>query len=169
MMQGYYKKPEETSQAIDHQGWLRTGDVAVIRDDGFVRFMGRHKELLKVGGENVDPVEVEVLLVGHPAVAEAQVVGVPDERLSEVACACIIPIYGQEISAGSLMDYCRGKLASFKLSRHVLFMEGYPLTPSGKVQKFKLRELAEKSWSYRSNIYAFLGKYDSPSSPGPLQ
>ena len=92
----------------------------------------------------MDPVEVEVLLMGHPAVAEAQVVGVPDERLSEVACACIIPIYGQEISAGSLMDYCRGKLASFKLPRHVLFMEGYPMTPSGKVQKFKLQELAEK-------------------------
>jgi len=144
MMQGYYKKPEETSQAIDHQGWLRTGDVAVIRDDSFVRFMGRYKELLKVGGENVDPVEVEVLLMGHPAVAEAQVVGVPDDRLSEVACACIVAIDGQEISEGSLIDYCRGKLASFKLPRHVLFMEGYPMTPSGKVQKFKLRELAEK-------------------------
>ena len=144
MMQGYYKKPEETSQAIDHQGWLRTGDVAVIRDDGFVRFMGRYKELLKVGGENVDPVEVEVLLMGHPAVAEAQVVGVPDDRLSEVACACIVAIDGQEISESSLIDYCRGKLASFKLPRHVLFMDGYPMTPSGKVQKFKLRELAEE-------------------------
>jgi len=144
MMQGYYKKPEETTQAIDQDGWLHTGDVAAIRDDGFVRFMGRYKELLKVGGENVDPVEVEVLLMGHPAVAEAQVVGVPDDRLSEVACACIVAIDGQEISEGSLIDYCRGKLASFKLPRHVLFMEGYPMTPSGKVQKFKLRELAEK-------------------------
>jgi fatty-acyl-CoA synthase len=144
MMQGYYKKPEETAQAIDQEGWFRTGDVATIRDDGFVRFMGRYKELLKVGGENVDPVEVEALLLGHPAVAEAQVVGVPDERLSEVACACIVPVDGQEVSAGGLIDYCRGKLASFKLPRHVLFMEGYPMTPSGKVQKFKLRELAEE-------------------------
>ncbi len=144
MMQGYYKKPEETAQAIDQEGWFRTGDVATIRDDGFVRFMGRYKELLKVGGENVDPVEVEALLLGHPAVAEAQVVGVPDERLSEVACACIVPVDGQEVSAGGLIDYCRGKLASFKLPRHVLFMEGYPMTPSGKVQIFKLRELAEE-------------------------
>ena len=144
MMQGYYKKPEETAQAIDQEGWFRTGDVATIRDDGFVRFMGRYKELLKVGGENVDPVEVEALLLGHPAVAEAQVVGVPDERLSEVVCACIVPVDGQEVSAGGLIDYCRGKLASFKLPRHVLFMEGYPMTPSGKVQKFKLRELAEE-------------------------
>ena len=144
MMQGYYNKPEETNQAIDHEGWLRTGDVATIREDGFVRFMGRYKEQLKVGGENVDPVEVEALLLGHPAVAEAQVVGVPDERLSEVACACIVPMDGQEVSAGGLMDYCHGKLASFKLPRYVLFMEGYPMTPSGKVQKFKLRELAEE-------------------------
>ena len=144
MMQGYYKKPEETAQAIDQEGWFRTGDVATIRDDGFVRFMGRYKELLKVGGENVDPVEVEALLLGHPAVAEAQVVGVPDERLSEVACACIVPVDGQEVSAGGLIDYCRGKLASFKLPRHVLFMEGYPMTPSGKVQIFKPRELAEE-------------------------
>ena len=144
MMQGYYNKPEETNQAIDHEGWLRTGDVATIREDGFVRFMGRYKEQLKVGGENVDPVEVEALLLGHPAVAEAQVVGVPDERLSEVACACIVPMDGQEVSAGGLMYYCHGKLASFKLPRYVLFMEGYPMTPSGKVQKFKLRELAEE-------------------------
>ena len=92
----------------------------------------------------MDPVEVEVLLMGHPAVAEAQVVGVPDDRLSEVACACIVARAGHEISEVSLIDYCRGKLASFKLPRHVLFMEGYPMTPSGKVQKFKLRELAEK-------------------------
>ena len=95
-------------------------------------------------GKAEDLREVEVLLMGHPAVAEAQVVGVPDDRLSEVACACIVAIDGQEITEGSLIDYCRGKLASFKLPRHVLFMEGYPMTPSGKVQKFKLRELAEK-------------------------
>jgi fatty-acyl-CoA synthase len=144
MMQGYYKKPEETRQAIDHEGWLHTGDVATIREDGCIRFMGRYKEQLKVGGENVDPVEVEALLMGHQAVAEAQVVGVPDERLSEVACACIVLMDGQEVSANGLKEYCRGKLASFKLPRHVLFMAGYPMTPSGKVQKFKLRELAEE-------------------------
>ena len=82
--------------------------------------------------------------MGHQAVAEAQVVGVPDERLSEVACACIVLMDGQEVSANGLKEYCRGKLASFKLPRHVLFMAGYPMTPSGKVQKFKLRELAEE-------------------------
>ena len=142
LMQGYYKKPEETARAIDSEGWLHTGDIATLRDDGFVRFMGRYKELLKVGGENVDPVEVEAYLLNHPAVSEIQVIGVPDERLSEVACACVIRKDGHDVSTEEIMDYCRGKLASFKLPRYVLFMQEYPMTPSGKVQKFKLREQA---------------------------
>ncbi len=148
MMQGYYKKPEETARAVDPNGWLHTGDVATIRDDGYVRFIGRYKELLKVGGENVDPVEVEALLLGHPAVGEVQVVGVPDERLSEVACACVVPRDGQEVSADDIMDYCRGKLASFKLPRYVLFMQEYPMTPSGKVQKYKLVEMALEKFNF---------------------
>ena len=142
LMQGYYKKPEETARAIDSEGWLHTGDIATLRDDGFVRFMGRYKELLKVGGENVDPVEVEAYLLNHPAVSEIQVIGVPDERLSEVACACVIRKDGHDVSTEEIIDYCRGKLASFKLPRYVLFMQEYPMTPSGKVQKFKLREQA---------------------------
>ena len=145
LMQEYYKKPEETAQAIDTEGWLHTGDIATLRDDGFLRFMGRYKELLKVGGENVDPVEVEAFLLNHPAVSEVQIIGVPDEGLSEVACACVIRKDGHQVSNEEIMDYCRGKLASFKLPRYVLFMEDYPMTPSGKVQKFKLREQAVDS------------------------
>ena len=145
MMHGYYKKPEETAQAVDPQGWLHTGDVATMRDDGHIRFIGRYKELLKVGGENVDPVEVEAFLLGHPAVNAVQLVGIPDERLSEVACACVVRKDGHQVSAEELIDYCRGKLAGFKLPRHVLFMQEYPMTPSGKVQKFKLKELAEEA------------------------
>ena len=95
IMLGYYKKPEETSRAVDAEGWFHTGDLATIRADGQVRFIGRIKEMLKVGGENVDPVEVEALMLGHPAVSEVQIVGVPDERLSEVACACVILEEGQ--------------------------------------------------------------------------
>lgn len=143
IMLEYYKKPEETAKAVDPEGWLHTGDVATIRDDGWVRFIGRYKELLKVGGENVDPVEVEAFLLSHPAVSAVQVVGVADERLSEVACACVVRKDGHEVSSSDLIDYCRGKLASFKLPRYVLFMQDYPMTPSGKVQKFKLRELVE--------------------------
>ena len=90
----------------------------------------------------MDPVEVEAYLLNHPAVSEIQVIGVPDERLSEVACACVIRKDGHDVSTEEIMDYCRGKLASFKLPRYVLFMQEYPMTPSGKVQKFKLREQA---------------------------
>ena len=142
VMKGYYNKPVETATAIDAQGWLHTGDVATIRDDGFVSFYGRYKELLKVGGENVDPVEMEAFLLGHPGVGKVQVVGVPDQRLSEVPCACVVPKDGHDVTADDLISFCLGKLASFKVPRHVLFMEEYPMTSSGKVQKFKLREIA---------------------------
>jgi fatty-acyl-CoA synthase len=142
VMQGYYKKPEETAKAVDSEGWLHTGDVVTMRDDGQVRFFGRYKELLKVGGENVDPSEVEAFLLGHPAISKVQVVGVPDQRLSEVVCACVVPEDGQVVTAGELINFCRGRLASFKLPRHVLFMQEYPMTSSGKVQKFRLRQLA---------------------------
>ena len=145
VMQGYYKKPEETAKAVDFEGWLHTGDVATIREDGYMRFLGRYKELLKVGGENVDPVEVEAFLLGHPAVSKVQVVGVPDQRLSELACACVVSKDGYEVSADDLINFCRGKLASFKLPRYVLFMQEYPMTSSGKVQKFRLRELAAEA------------------------
>ena len=143
MMLGYYKKPEETAQAVDSDGWLHTGDVATIRDDGYIHFHGRYKEILKVGGENVDPVEVEAFLLSHPAVSAVQIIGIPDERLSEVACACVIREDGHEVSSAELIEYCRGKLAGFKVPRRVLFTQEYPMTPSGKVQKFKLLVLSQ--------------------------
>ena len=146
MMQGYYKKPEETANAFDSLGWFRTGDVATIRKDGFVRFLGRYKELLKVGGENVDPVEVEAFLLGHPGVNSVQIVGIPDAALGEIACACVILKDDCQVSSEEIIGYCRGKLASFKLPKHVLFMTEYPMTPSGKIQKFKLKDLAEAAF-----------------------
>jgi fatty-acyl-CoA synthase len=142
VMQGYYKKPDETAKAIDADGWLHTGDMAIQREDGMVRFLGRYKEILKVGGENVDPVEVEAFLLQHPAVNQVKVVGVPDARLSEVGAACIVLNPGASVTAADLMEFCRGKLASFKIPRHVLFVKEYPMTSSGKVQKFRLREVA---------------------------
>jgi fatty-acyl-CoA synthase len=140
--QGYYKKPEETARTIDAEGWLHTGDMASLREDGTMRFLGRYKEMLKVGGENVDPVEVEALLQSHPAIAQIKVVGVPDARLHEVGCACAILIPGTDLSAEEMMAFCRGKVAGFKIPRHVLTVKAYPMTTSGKVQKFKLREIA---------------------------
>jgi len=142
VMQGYYKKPEETAQAIDAEGWFHTGDMAIMREDGMIRFLGRYKEMLKVGGENVDPVEVEAFLLSHPAVNQAKVVGVPDARLSEVGTACVVLKAGAHASADALIEFCQGKLASFKIPRYVLFLKEYPMTSSGKVQKFRLREIA---------------------------
>lgn len=142
---GYYNKPEETAKTIDTDGWLHTGDMARMRADGTIRFLGRYKEMLKVGGENVDPVEVEALLLQHPAVNQVKVVGVPDERLQEVGCACVVLEPGAQVTTEELMAFCRGKIASFKIPRHTVFLKEYPMTSSGKVQKFKLREISVKT------------------------
>jgi fatty-acyl-CoA synthase len=142
VMQGYYKKPEETVKTIDPDGWLHSGDMAIMRDDGMVRFLGRYKEILKVGGENVDPVEVEAFLLRHPAVNQVQIVGVPDARLREVGVACVVLNSGSSAAAADLIAFCHGKIASFKIPRHVLFVKEFPMTSSGKVQKFRLRQAA---------------------------
>jgi fatty-acyl-CoA synthase len=142
LMQGYYKQPEATAESIDDEGWFHTGDVATMRDDGSIRFMGRYKDMLKVGGENVDPTEVEAFLLEHPAVNKVQVIGVPDQRLTEVACACVVLEPGHAITDADLDGFCRGKMASFKIPRHLVLMDDYPMTSSGKVQKYLLRQLA---------------------------
>ena len=142
VMQGYYKKPAATAETVDAEGWLHTGDVATLREDGYLRFFGRYKDMLKVGGENVDPMEVESFLQDHPAIARAQVVGVPDPRLSEVPCACVVLEPGNSVTVDDLDDFCRGRMASFKIPRHLMIMDEYPMTSSGKVQEFRLRELA---------------------------
>jgi len=142
VMQGYYKKPEETSRAIDGKGWLHTGDMGVMREDGHLRFMGRFKEMLKTGGENVDPMEVEAYLIGHPAIHQAAIVGYPDERLSEVGVAFIQLEPGENLTETDVISFCRGKIASFKIPRHVVFVDEYPMTASGKIKKVMLKEMA---------------------------
>ena len=144
-MQGYYKKPEETAKTIDQAGWLHNGDLTTQREDGSIRFLGRIKDLLKVGGENVDPAEVELFLSAHPAVGQIQIVGVPDKRLSEVACACVIPKPGHAVEQDDLAAFCEGKLARFKIPQHMVTMDEFPMTASGKPQKVKLRALAIES------------------------
>jgi fatty-acyl-CoA synthase len=130
---------------VDAEGWLHTGDVVTMREDGTIRFLGRYKDLLKVGGENVDPIEVEGFLLRHPAIDQVQVIGVPDPRLSEVPCACIVPKPGEEVTQEALVAFCRGQLASFKIPQYTVVVDGFPMTSSGKVQKFKLREMAAES------------------------
>jgi fatty-acyl-CoA synthase len=142
VMLGYYDKPEETAQAIDAEGWLHSGDLGVLRADGYLRFIGRYKDMLKVGGENVDPMEVESFLQGHPAVRQVAVVGYPDERLGEVPVAFVQPQATTPPRPEELIAWCKGRIAGFKAPRHILFAEEFPMTSSGKVQKVKLRELA---------------------------
>jgi fatty-acyl-CoA synthase len=139
---GYYNKPEATAELFDAEGWLRTGDMAHIRPDGHLVFMGRHKDMLKVGGENVSPAEIELYLMQIPEIAEVSVVGYPDARLSEVAVAFIRLKPGAELTETRVIAFCKGKIAGFKVPRHVLFVEEFPMTPSGKVQKVKLRAQA---------------------------
>jgi len=142
LMQGYYKKPEETARTIDTDGWLHTGDMGILRPDGHLRFVGRYKDMLKIGGENVDPMEVEAYLMGHPAINLAAVVAYPDARLSEVGVAFVRLEPGQALTEEQVLAYCRGKIASFKIPRRVIFVDEYPMTSSGKIQKAKLREEA---------------------------
>jgi fatty-acyl-CoA synthase len=142
VMQGYYRKPEETANAVDSDGWLHSGDMGFMRPDGHLRFMGRYKDMLKIGGENVDPLEVEAYLASHPAINAAAVVGAPDARLSEIAVAFVRLKPGQTLTAPEVITYCRGRIASYKVPRHVFLVDDFPMTGSGKVQKVKLREEA---------------------------
>ena len=139
LMQGYHDKPEETARAVDAAGWFHTGDMALLRPDGYMRFIGRYKDMLKVGGENVDPVEVERHLLSHPGVLHVAVVGYPDPRLVEIPVAFVIRAPGHAVSADDLVAACRGRIASFKIPRHVVFVDELPTTSSGKVQKVVLR------------------------------
>jgi fatty-acyl-CoA synthase len=141
-MRGYYGKPAETAQALDRDGWVHTGDMGVIRTDGHLRFMGRYKDMLKIGGENVDPMEVEAFLMSHAAINLAAVVSFPDPRLAEVAVAFVKREAGCAITDTDVLAHCRGRIASFKIPRHVIFVDDFPMTSSGKIQKMKLREEA---------------------------
>jgi fatty-acyl-CoA synthase len=141
-MQGYYGKPAETAQALDRDGWLHSGDMGIIRRDGHLRFMGRYKDMLKIGGENVDPMEVEAFLMGLAGVNLAAVVSFPDSRLSEVGVAFVRREAGHALTDADVLAHCKGRIASFKIPRHVIFVDDFPMTSSGKIQKVKLREEA---------------------------
>ncbi|NYD57197.1 fatty-acyl-CoA synthase [Nocardioides marinisabuli] len=139
VMQGYYKRPDATAEAIV-DGWFRTGDALALDSDGYLRFVGRITEMFKVGGENVDPIEVESVLMRHPSVAFASVQGVQDERLGEVGLAHVTVVAGETVDGEELRRFARDQLASFKVPRHVVVVDQLPMTASGKVRKFLLRE-----------------------------
>jgi len=142
VMQGYFEDPEATAKAIDSDGWLHTGDVAAISEDGKLRILDRLKDIVLVGGFNVYPAEVEHTLLQHPAIAEAAVIAVPDERMGEVAGACVVLRPGASLELAELTPWARERLANFKVPRHLFVEEAFPRTPLGKVQKFLLRDRA---------------------------
>ncbi len=144
VMIGYYKMPEATAAAIDTEGWLHTGDLAVRNQDGNYRITGRIKDMVIRGGENIYPREVEELLHLHPKIEDVQVVGVADVTLGEELCACVRLRDGESADVEEIRDFCKGRLAHFKVPRYVDFVDGFPLTVTGKVQKFRLRELVEE-------------------------
>jgi fatty-acyl-CoA synthase len=141
---GYYRKPDETAVAFTEDGWLRTGDIGVLDEDGYLKLTGRIKESYRCGGEMVMPREVELVLNEHPGVAEAHVVGLAHERMGEVGCACVVPASAEPPDPQELIDLCAKQLARFKVPRHVLFIEAQdlPLTATGRVQKFRLSAMA---------------------------
>jgi len=139
VMEGYYKQPEETAQAM-RGGWFHTGDLAVVHSDGYIEVVDRAKDVIISGGENISSVEVEAMLYEHPAVLEAAVVGVPDERWGEVPKALVVLKPNQHASAQDLMTFCRERMAHFKAPKSVEFVDVLPKTATGKVQKFALRE-----------------------------
>jgi fatty-acyl-CoA synthase len=140
VMKGYDQEAEATAEAIDSEGWLHTGDLARMREDGNFRITGRKKDMIIRGGENIYPREIEEFLYGHPKVLDVQVVGLPDAKLGEIVAAWVRLKSGETATEDEFKHYCRNRIAHFKVPQHVRFVEEFPMTVTGKVQKFKIRE-----------------------------
>jgi fatty-acyl-CoA synthase len=154
VMKGYYHMPDATNQVIDQDGWLHTGDLAKMNESGYVQITGRLKDMIIRGGENVYPREIEEFLYTHPAVQDVQVIGVPDEKYGEIVVACIQLKENETITPADILHFCEGKIARYKIPSHIFFVDDYPMTASGKIQKYKLRETVVK-WA---NLHSKLEK-----------
>src|ERR671920_399530 len=148
---GYYKMEEKTSDVIDEEGWLHTGDLGVMDEDGYVRITGRAKDMIIRGGENVYPREIEEFLYTHPDVSDVQVYGVPDEKYGEKVAAAVKLRQGSELTAEDIKNYCHENIAYYKVPEYVDFVEDYPMTASGKIQKYKLRETAVERYDLQGS------------------
>lgn len=144
VMKGYYKMPEETAKVIDGDGWLHTGDLAIMDENGYCKITGRIKQMIIRGGENIYPREIEEFIYTHPKVSDVQVYGVPDRKYGEQVMAAIILKSGMEMTEDELKSFCSDKIAHYKIPRYVRFVDSFPMTASGKIQKFKMREMAIK-------------------------
>ncbi|NXA48630.1 ACSF2 synthetase, partial [Nothocercus julius] len=144
VMLGYWDDPAKTSEVVSDDKWYKTGDLASLDEHGYCKIIGRCKDMIIRGGENIYPVEIEQFLHTHPKVEEVQVVGVKDSRMGEEICACIRVRAGQKCTEEEIRAFCKGKISHFKIPRYIMFVNQYPLTVSGKIQKYKLREQMEK-------------------------
>ena len=140
VMRGYWGDPERTKEVIDEANWMHTGDLATFDEDGFCTIVGRVKDLIIRGGENISPREIEELVYRHPAVLDVAVVGIPDDKYGEEICACVRLRSGAVTSSDDIREFCRDRIAHYKVPRYVQFMDDFPLTVTGKIQKFLLRE-----------------------------
>ena len=142
VMLGYWNDAERTAEAIDEDGWMHTGDLATMDDDGYLNIVGRSKDMIIRGGENIYPREIEEFLYTHPAVLDASVIGVPDERYGEELMAWVRVREGATLTEDEVREFCKGRIAHFKVPRYVKFADEFPMTVTGKVQKFMMREQA---------------------------
>ena len=140
VMHGYWGDEAKTREAIDKDSWMHTGDLATMDAEGYVNIVGRIKDMVIRGGENIYPREIEEFLYTHPQVQDVQVVGVPDQRFGEELCAWVIAKPGQALTEDDLRAYCKGKIAHYKVPRYIQFVDGFPMTVTGKIQKFKIRD-----------------------------
>ncbi|KRB94079.1 AMP-binding protein [Noviherbaspirillum sp. Root189] len=141
VMHGYWDDPQKTAEAIDSEGWMHTGDLAVMDAEGYVNIAGRIKDMVIRGGENIYPREIEEFLYRHPAVQDVQVIGVPDRKYGEELCAWVIRRPDASVTEDELRDFCKGQIAHYKIPRYIRFVDSFPMTVTGKVQKFRMREL----------------------------
>jgi fatty-acyl-CoA synthase len=141
VMKGYDNEPEATAKAIDRDGWFHTGDLGVMREDGYLKITGRAKDMIIRGGENISPREVEEFLYTHPKVAEVYVTGLPDQRLGEVVLAWIRLRSGEVATPEEIRNFCRDRISYFKVPEVIRFVDSFPTTLSGKIQKFRIREM----------------------------
>ena len=142
VMKGYYNMPEATAKTIDDEGWLHSGDLGVMDADGYLAITGRHKDMIIRGGENIYPREIEEFIYRMEGVVDVQVVGVPSRKYGEEVGAFVIKKPEVDLKAEDIQDFCRGQISRFKIPRHIAFVDGYPMTASGKVQKYKLQEMS---------------------------
>ena len=140
VMLGYWDDPERTAESLDSSGWMHTGDLGVIDDDGYGNVVGRIKDMVIRGGENIYPREIEEFLYRHPAIQDVQVIGIPDTKYGEELCAWIVLKAGHTLADQAVRDFCRDQIAHYKIPRHIRFVESFPTTVTGKVQKFAMRE-----------------------------